>query len=352
MKQQAGKIRQITVVVFCLLILFLMTNSANATILRFKPKSDIDGINLTLLIKEYQNDYAPITSPTGRHKNTDFKHFLNYLKESYTLVKVKHFNPANLKGFVKHRQEQGEAPATINRRLDTLKHFDSYCAKNFEGYQNKTQGVKRLATAKPVPKGLDKQQQLALKAYVSTPSETYKDYQSKFLVTLLLNTGLRIAEARGLIFKQIDLEAGEIKNVLTKANQYRTIFINQKLKEAIENFLPVREEHIKNIFPGGGRHVNQLLTPIFLPTRRPPSGKPSLLNTKTVGIMVNEVCAKVGIPKSLHNPHTLRHTFCHNLLEHNDIMKVKELMGHQSVKATEKYLGQTEKQLRGAIESI
>ena len=61
------------------------------------------------------------------------------------------------------------------------------------------------------------------------------------------------------------------------------------------------------------------------------------LTTRGVELIIKDIISKTSI-KSNVTPHTIRHTFATHLLEAGcDILSVQELLGHESLKATQIY---------------
>jgi site-specific recombinase XerD len=150
---------------------------------------------------------------------------------------------------------------------------------------------------------------------LSSPSEL----RTYAMVHLAYTLGMRPCEISWLNLKDVFFEAGEL-NIRTRKN-------NAPVK------LPVPEETIKAIaaYVVGGRpqsiHGRLFLT--LMPPIRP-------MSQHTVAQAIHSCMRKLGIPYSAYG---LRHTYAQNLLEAGlSLYEIKEMMGHDSIESTKKYL--------------
>ncbi len=133
----------------------------------------------------------------------------------------------------------------------------------------------------------------------------------KPIIILAVNTGMRRGEIFDLEWVHVDLKNRVIEVIDSKNGDKRTIAINGTLLETLHR-LPRRID-TPNMFPGknGGRLTD--IKTAFLKAR------------KKAGL--NDV-----------RFHDLRHTFAsHLVMAGVDLMTVKELLGHKTLKMTERY---------------
>lgn len=76
------------------------------------------------------------------------------------------------------------------------------------------------------------------------------------------------------------------------------------------------------------------------------------LSRNSIESIIRNIWINAGVKQKV-RPHKLRHTFATNLLKKwNNIYLIKELLWHQSITTTEKYLWATNEELRNAIFSL
>ena len=150
----------------------------------------------------------------------------------------------------------------------------------------------------------------------------------KKIMTIALNAGMRRGEILNLKWHQIDFKTREIKLKETKGDIPRTVYINSALYILFKQ-LKDKKQDDSYVF------VNPK-------TRKP---------YKKLQTSFNGACRRAGIKGLIF--HDLRRTFASRLKEANvDHYTVKKLLGHSSVKITERYIHvKTEKQKK-AVELL
>lgn len=114
--------------------------------------------SLKSVIENYLSYYASGEGHTARAKRYDLLYFLEYLnnnsRKGIERVRVSDWTLQRTKDFVDDRLSLGEAPATVGRRLATIKHFGRTLAERFPGYINPAREVKGPVLQPTKPKGL------------------------------------------------------------------------------------------------------------------------------------------------------------------------------------------------------
>ncbi len=154
-----------------------------------------------------------------------------------------------------------------------------------------------------------------------TPSKV-QSHQTRTLVLLLYGGGLRVSEACHLTWSNVQIEQG-ILLVTGKGGRERQVAIPRIVMEQLKS-LP------------------RLGTYVFGATP---------LSTRKAYSLVKKAGMSAGLIKNL-NPHALRHSYATHLLSGGmDIRILQDLLGHQSLNSTEKYLHISLEQLARTMEA-
>ena len=101
--------------------------------------------------------------------------------------------------FVDQQQQHGRAWATINRRLNALKHFFDFCLDQQWVAGNPVKPSHFVRRGRPLPKALSREQVQRLFAQIDHPMD-------RALCLVMLRCGLRGSEVAQLKLEQIDGE--------------------------------------------------------------------------------------------------------------------------------------------------
>jgi len=223
--------------------------------------------------------------------------------------------------YISKRIEDGVKESTINRELACLrKMFNKAIDWMF-------------ITENPISKVEFFSEKDNLKERILTEEEEDRllDTSSEHLQPILivaLNTGMRLGEILNLEWRQINLDAQKIRVEKTKSGKIRFIEINTLL---LQEFLKLRSKS------GNGQFV--FPNP---ETRRP---------YRDIKKAFKGACKRAGINGLRF--HDLRHTFATRLIEKGvDLITIKDLLGHSTVKITERYTHSNREQKRKAVELL
>ena len=184
-----------------------------------------------------------------------------------------------------------------------------------------------------IPEVLTESEQTAL---LAQPNPRYPTgARNKTMIQLMLDTGLRLAEACNLRWKDIDLNTGKLMVRQGKGAKDRTLWIGE---EDLESLRTWRERQAKDV-TGNPAHIFTTL-----------AGKP--VSRRYVQKMVARLASKAGIEKNVH-PHTLRHSFATDLYrETSKIRLVQRALGHSDLSTTMIYTHIFDEELEDALKSF
>lgn len=142
------------------------------------------------------------------------------------------------------------------------------------------------------------------------------DIETGLMITVMAETGMRIAELTNLSTREID---GRRIVFIGKGQKLREVYLSAGTAENLTRFLGGREGYV-----WGGYSLN---------------GEPPSINTMRHRMaLAFEMAGLSGF-----YPHALRHSFATNLQRKGaSIAEIKEMMGHSSVATTERYLHEFE----------
>lgn len=145
--------------------------------------------------------------------------------------------------------------------------------------------------------------------------KTTENKSTEVLFHLLYGGGLRVSEACYLRWCDVDFSGG-VLNVIGKGKKERRVVLPSKSLFVLRQFFSSKK--------GNLTHTDSLW-----------GSAP--LNPRTAYQMIRDLGAQTGLTHKLH-PHALRHSFATHLLSSGaNLRTLQELLGHQSLQATQKY---------------
>lgn len=277
---------------------------------------------------EYLKIERNYSSYTIRVYGDDLRMFETFFKELDSQLSWTSLDTDVIRQWMVHLMDTGQEPASVNRRLSSVRSFYRFLLKRGLVERDPARMVQGPKKKKALPYFLRENEidRLLDGMYFSDDYEGVRDH---LILAVFYHTGVRVSELVGLNEADVYLSERTIK-VLGKRNKQRVIPFGEELAQMILPYQAKRQEYL------AGKDEKAF----FLDRRG------NRIRTSQVQAMVREKLSLVTNIKKK-SPHVLRHTFATSMLNHGaDLESVKELLGHESLSTTEIYTHTTFEELK------
>jgi site-specific recombinase XerD len=200
-------------------------------------------------------------------------------------------------------------PTSKNRKIASIKSFLKWLYENEYIQEDLSHRVHINKVNLSLPKYLSVDEVLSLFKTINESikiKESFKLEQEKLMIALMYGCGLRVSEVIGLTWSQIHLKR-------------KCLIVTGKGKKQRMVALPQGVMKLLNKYKSDGEFLFEGLT------------------QRKIYSMVAGWCQRAGILRRI-NPHALRHSYAtHLLMSGADLRSIQELLGHESLTATQKY---------------
>jgi len=279
--------------------------------------------------QEYLNghDFAVGTRRLIVH---DVRQFASWFSESnqepFVISRVTTRDVIDFRDYL--RRAKGQAVATVNRSLVLLRGLFEWLAEQNHIAANPAKQVKELKRQQLAPKGLDKSQVRKLLREI----ELRQDTRANAIFSLFLYTGCRVGDLVTVELSDVLIadRSGSVVFRHGKGNKQRSVPLPLPARRGLQAWMEFRP-------PVESSHV-------FVGERGP-------LTDRGIRSLCDKYSAICGF--KIH-PHLLRHTMAHRFLEDNpgDLVSLAQILGHDSLETTKRYVQRAEEQLAEASERM
>ena len=272
------------------------------------------------MMDKFLKVHAPkVSSNMQRSYTTSLKHLNPFFGESNLLS----ISPKMVSRYKVLRNDEGAAPASVNRELSMLSKAFNLAIKEWEWLKdNSASSVPKEKENNERDRWLTKDEE---KEILENSPEWLRD-----IIIFALNTGLRLQEFLSLEWSRVNLVRRTILIKETKNGSPKTLPLNKIALDVLNQRSKVKS--IKNdyvFFNSNGKKIN-----------------PHVLRTSFYTVL-----EKVGVENLW--LHDLRHTFATRLAQADvDLYKISKLLGHKDIKMTQRYSHHCPDSLRDGVEIL
>jgi integrase/recombinase XerC len=246
----------------------------------------------------------------------DLGEFFDYgRRQNAGLRRVEDVDTILLRGYLAD-QYRKKKPSTLARKISSIRAFFRFLVKRKMISRNPAAAVHPPRVRKNLPRFLSADEAISLME--TSSGDGPWERRNRAIVELLYGAGLRVSEAASVNLDDLDLKVRTV-TVMGKGDKQRMVPLGEKTVEALRAWLQARAR------------LSPRCEALFLNRQ---GGRLSVRSMQTI---VRSLSLKIGTRGHV-SPHALRHSFATHLLDSGaGLREIQELLGHASLKTTQKY---------------
>ena len=274
--------------------------------------------------------YLKIERNASKHTlqsyDTDLNQFLAFCSEEFECTPEK-LDPDSIKRlhirlWLGHLMEQQFSRTSLSRKATSVRSFFKYCYRRGFIQNNPAQMLMVPKKEQKLPKYAASNELDMMMDQVDT--DTPRGKQDLAILELIYGCGLRLSEAVSLDLNDIDLQQQRV-SITGKGNKQRILPLGNKANEALKHHFDTRASLFTDQTDSDGRKAAFLAR----------NGR--RIYPKAIERLVKKylsLCSEI----TQKSPHVLRHSFATHLLNNGaELRVIQELLGHESLAATQVY---------------
>ena len=223
-----------------------------------------------------------------------------------------------IRGYTTAMLEKGLSRGTIRIRLRAIRAFCNFLER--EGIVGKSpfDGVEIPKVPNRFPEIITQEQ--TRKLLNAARRNTWTGIRNRAMLTMFLDTGLRLSELIALDLGDVDLARLTIRIRSGKGDKERNVYMGRALLRSIRKWIEVRGFHEES-------------TPFFL------TQDGNRLDLRNVERIIDRIVKRARLDGVRITPHILRHTFAtHYIKNGGDPFSLQRILGHSDIKTTMIYV--------------
>lgn len=269
------------------------------------------------------------SSKTVESYQRDIEKFYRFLlKED---IKADDVDQIVIRNFLTEEVLFGVSKRSCKRRICALKHFYQYLLKTGQVETNPFNYTEPLKLEKKYPHILYQNQIEELLSENRKRTDILAS-RDQAILELLYYSGVRASELVNIKLSDINTR-NRMARIFGKGSKERIVPFTDSCASTIDKY-------IKECRPELAKHNEQISIYLFL------NNHGDQLTTRGLEYILKNIEERTGLNLGLH-AHLLRHTFATHLLENGaDLRVIQELLGHESINATQVYTHVTEEGMK------
>jgi integrase/recombinase XerC len=248
----------------------------------------------------------------------DLTQLAGYLSEKELLLRK--LDNVQIRGFMAQLHERRLRKSTLARKLAAIRSFLQFCVKKKWIAENPAKVVATPKQEKLVPSFLSEEEMAGFLEV--PPSKRPLDLRDKAILEVFYATGIRVSELVGINMEDVNFGERLIR-VRGKGKKERFVPFGRIAEERLKIYLKARPSCLKNEIGEKALFLNY---------------QGGRITTRSVERMVDKYIHQTAMRRKI-SPHSLRHSFASHLLSRGaDLRVIQELLGHESLGTTQKYL--------------
>lgn len=223
------------------------------------------------------------------------------------------------------------APKSQARKLSAVREFCKFLYGEKFLKENPAESIEAPKQQKPLPKFLTPVQ-IAKMCDAAFSHQNLSMRRIGVMIELMFATGLRVSELVALKENDVNFDRKQVF-VKGKGSKERLVPVSARAVKVLADYASDRQMFIKNgktsayLFPSKSAASGHITRDMFFKA-------------------LKKLALECGFNAALVSPHTLRHSFATNLINHEaDLRSVQKMLGHENIATTEIYTHITSERL-------
>lgn len=270
----------------------------------------------------------------------DYKEFLHKKKISELST-----SSDNIDQYIANLAQKNISARSINRKISTIKSYYNFLISENHTDYNPVLIVDLPKYNNKLPNILSITDIHSLLEFCHNDTSP-EGVRLSAMIHLLYASGLRVSELVSL--KLIDITSGysglDVRTTFVvkgKGNKERIVVINNKAREALVEYLKIRELFCKDR-SAGAKHY------LFVS-----GASEGHMTRQNFALLLKQAALGSGLDPEIVSPHVLRHSFASHLLENGaDLRVIQEFLGHSDISTTQIYTHVQTKHLKKTLQEF